>query len=425
MKKLLVLLAFTSLINQKGFNQTSQQNIQAHPLTEWMDFHCRLLRNAKGIAHVAYARHFSYTAIAAYESIIAGNTAYRSLANQLNGLSSLPSPPKGKISWHASLNAAYAQMLHHFYSSFEGCTAAIDSMETVQKKKLLQTSEDGLTLNNSAAYGIAIADHILDWAKKDGADNSKTYIPLNNEERWRPTTTAAAPFWSENRTMTRNLFSVYALIPPVYSGDTVSAFYKIANEVYNVSQRLTPEQKTIALYWDDSPNGKYMTAFGHWTSILFGLIKQHDLTPVKAAEAFAKMSVAMHEASILAWKGKYQYNIVRPITYIQKHIDKNWNPLIPTPPHPEFPAAHATLSNAAAAALRSTFGDSCSLTDRSYIDMGMKERVYSSIQDAAKEAGLSRLYGGIHYRYSIEQGFVLGEAAARFVERSVIFHSPH
>src|SRR5215207_2024881 len=127
------------------------------------------------------------------------------------------------------------------------------------------------------------------------------------------------------------------------------------------------------------------------------------------------MTMAMHEASILAWKGKYQYNVVRPITYIQQHIDKEWTPLISTPPHPEFPAAHATLSNAAATALCSVFGEDCAVTDKSYVDIGMTQRSYPSLQAVAKEAGYSRLYGGIHYRYSIEQGFVLGELAAKNV----------
>jgi len=81
MKKLLALLAFTSLINQKGFTQTALQNRQALPLIGWTHFHCLLLRNAKGITHVAYASHFSCTAIVACERIIAGENSYRLLRN--------------------------------------------------------------------------------------------------------------------------------------------------------------------------------------------------------------------------------------------------------------------------------------------------------------------------------------------------------
>ena len=94
---------------------------------------------------------------------------------------------------------------------------------------------------------------------------------------------------------------------------------------------------------------------------------------------------------------------------------------MPPPPHPEFPAAHATLSNAAATALCAFFGETCALTDKSYTDIGMTERSYPSLQEAAKEAGYSRLYGDIHYRYSIEQGFLLGAAAAQKVLEEVKF----
>jgi hypothetical protein len=165
-----------------------------------------------------------------------------------------------------------------------------------------------------------------------------------------------------------------------------------------------------------------MSAFGHWSSILSGVIRQKQLSLIQAAEAYAKMSIAMYESMILAWKGKYQYKVLRPIGYIQQHIDKEWKPLISTPPHPEFPAAHATLSNAAATALASLLGDNCAFTDRSYTDIGMNERNFESLQQAAKEAGMSRLYGGIHYRYSIEQGFILGENVAKLVSKSISFH---
>ena len=385
-----------------------------------MELHCKMVRSAKGIAHVAYARHFAYSSIAAYESVVACDRSYRSLANQLDGLNNLPSP-KGNIFWPASLSAAYADMLRNFYSSFPACNALIDSMEQAMKKSFLVEKIAQKEIDKSSDYGKAIAKAIIQWSETDNANSVKEYIPLKGEGVWTPSTKPAAPFWAENRAMTNNLFSVYSLTQPVYSTDTSKNFYKMANEVYTTSVNLTPEQKATALYWDDSPNGKYMTAFGHWTSITGSLIKQRHLSLIKAAEAYAKMNIAMYEASILAWKGKYQYNVLRPISYIQQTINKQWAPLIATPPHPEFPAAHATISNAAAIALCSLFGEICSVTDNSYIDIGMKERSYASLQDVAKEAGISRLYGGIHYRYSIEQGFVLGTAAAKHVDETIHF----
>lgn len=403
------------------------KEVSSKVLTDWMDFHCRLVRNAKDIPHVAYSRHFSYTAIAAYESIVGSDKAHRSLSGQLKDLHNLPSPPTGDIYWPASLNAAYAAMLRQFYSAFGSCKTRIDSMEKTQEHVFLNGAVKEQVIEKSAGYGKKVAANIIQWSLADAYQTTKLYAPPAAEGLWKPTppsfVSAAEPYWSEKRTFTPNLFNEFKLKQPVYSSDPTSEFYKMAKEVYTVSQQLTAEEKGIALYWDDAPDGKYMTVFGHWTSILSGLIKQKELPLITAAEAFAKMTISMHEASVLAWKGKYQYNVVRPITYIQQHFDKQWVPVIVTPNHPEFPAAHATLSNAAAMALCTLFGESCAVTDNSYTDIGMNERRFVSLQEVAREAGLSRLYGGIHYRYSIEQGFILGEAVAKHVSSVISFES--
>jgi hypothetical protein len=415
---LILMLAFATV----SFAQRNTKEISSDILTSWMELHCKMVKSSNGIAHVAYSRHFVYTAIAAYESIVAGSLGYRSLVNQLNGLNSLPEVPKERIFWPASLNASYADMLRSFYGPFASCSVRIDSMEQAQENFFLTQHISQKEIDKSTEYGKAIATAIIQWAATDNSNSTKVYVPLKGEGVWVPASKPAAPFFAENRSITKDLFGVYSLKQPIYSIDTTKDFYKMANEVYITSVNLTPEQKATALYWDDSPNGKYMTAFGHWTSITCSLIKQRHFSLIRAAEAYAKMTIAMHEASILAWKGKYQYNVLRPITYIQQNINKQWTPLIGTPPHPEFPAAHSTISSAAATALCSLFGEACHVTDNSYIDIGMQERSYSSLQDVAKEAGISRLYGGIHYRYSIEQGFDLGAITAKHVDQSIRFH---
>lgn len=411
MKKIFI-ACMMALATCTGFAQTSSTI-----LTNWMDLHSRMVRASKGaVSHVAYSRHFSYAAIAAYESIVATDPAYRSLSGQLNGLAALPRARKGQLYAPASLNAAYAEVLRKYYGSFGTCKATIDSMEAAQQLSFAKVNEQ------SVAYGRAVAAAVLQWAEQDLSESKNVYTPLTGQGVWQPTSTAAVPFWAEKRSFTKDIFSVYSLKQPVYAPDTDGMFYKMANEVYTTSVNLTPEQKAIALHWDDAPNGQYMSVFGHWTYILSGLIKKHQLPLLKAAEAYARMTISMHEAGILAWKGKYQYNVVRPITFINQHINKDWKPLISTPPHPEFPAAHATLSNAAAVALCAMFGEACAVVDNSYIDIGMSERSFASLREAAKEAGMSRLYGGIHYRYSIEQGFVLGEAVAKYADRTIRFH---
>lgn len=421
---LLLLFLFVTVFSLTGFADKSATPPGSTTLTGWMDLHCRLVRASTGITHVAYSRHFSYTAIAAYESIVSSDRSFRSLSGQLVGLQRLPMVPPKSLYSQASLNAAYADMLRSFYGRFGACQKSIDSMERANQQGFVQAGIVPSLLEKSRKFGKSTATAILRWASGDGATSMKEYIPLKGEGVWVPASQASAPFWHENRSLTPNLRSAFSLQHPTYSTDTANSFWKMANEVYNVSASLTAEQKATARYWDDSPNGQYMTVFGHWTSILSELLKQHQLPLIKACEAYAKMTITMHEAALLAWQGKYSYNVVRPITFIQQHINSGWMPLITTPAHPEFPAAHATLSNAAATALCSLFGNDCKVTDKSYTDIGMAQRNYLSLQEVAQEAGLSRLYGGIHYRYSIEQGFILGEATARHIDRSIRFQPP-
>jgi hypothetical protein len=209
--------------------------------------------------------------------------------------------------------------------------------------------------------------------------------------------------------------------PVPFSPAKGSDFAKIANEVYETSKKLTDDQKNIALFWDDSPNGKYLTVFGHWNSIFLQLLEKKNLSLAETSAAMVKLSLSQYDAAILCWEGKYKYSVMRPVTYINRYIDKTWMPLIETPPHPEYPAAHATLSAAAATALENVFGKNVKFTDRGYEVIGFKSRSYSSIEEAAREAGLSRVYGGIHYRTSVEAGHKLGVETAVHTLSSIKF----
>jgi len=173
------------------------------------------------------------------------------------------------------------------------------------------------------------------------------------------------------------------------------------------------------LFWDDSPNGKFLTVPGHWSSILAQVVASNNIPLQKGAAAYACMHLSLYDATIAAWKGKYTYGVVRPVTNIQRLIKKEWMPLIETPPHPEYPAAHATLSSAAATGLTVVLGDRVAFTDQTYSYLGMAPRKFTSFTDAAREAGISRLYGGIHYRFSIEQGLLIGKEVADNVAKAV------
>jgi hypothetical protein len=95
--------------------------------------------------------------------------------------------------------------------------------------------------------------------------------------------------------------------------------------------------------------------------------------------------------------------------------------LIVTPPHPEYPAAHATISMAAATILTSILGDNIAFTDNTYDYRGYESRHFNNFLEAAKEAGISRFYGGIHYKKSIEAGYLQGQKVASYIAKTLVF----
>ena len=111
-------------------------------------------------------------------------------------------------------------------------------------------------------------------------------------------------------------------------------------------------------------------------------------------------------------RDRFQYDLVRPVTYIKRVIDKSWEPLLITPPFPEYPSGHSTQSGAAAGVLTAVFGENFAFDDATHVDDGIAARSFPSFMAAAEEAAISRLYGGIHFRAAIERGLDQGLCVA-------------
>jgi hypothetical protein len=127
--------------------------------------------------------------------------------------------------------------------------------------------------------------------------------------------------------------------------------YREAMELIELKRELTPEHKAIGLYWADNP-GETATPAGHWTAIASQLTSQRGLSAEAAARLFLVGSAAQADAFLASWGYKYQYNQIRPRTYIRRVIDSAWEPQVPTPPFPEYPSGHSTQSAAASVALQ-------------------------------------------------------------------------
>lgn len=143
--------------------------------------------------------------------------------------------------------------------------------------------------------------------------------------------------------------------------------------------------------------------------------KKMEWSLSKTAYAHTMVAITMADAFIACWSSKYKYNRVRPETAIKKLISRTWTPLLQTPPFPEYTSGHSVISAAAATVLTHLFGNHFSFTDDTETEFGLPLRKFDSFTDAAKEAAISRLYGGIHFRDSIENGAKEGEQVGKWV----------
>ena len=231
------------------------------------------------------------------------------------------------------------------------------------EEKLSKEASAGVELDvvtRSEAYGKAIADHILAWSQPDGGaviENMgfpMAFTPAKGPGYWVPTSPIAQqqapllPVWGNNRTFAMPDGESCGLPPPpAYSEDPSSAFYKEAYEVYEVRKTLTDEQKIIARFWSDDPMLS-PTPPGHWVSILLDVLEEEKADADRSAEALARLGVTLADAFIACWNAKFEYDLLRPVTYIRRVIDPKWETLLITPPFPEYPSGHSTQSGAAA-----------------------------------------------------------------------------
>ena len=107
--------------------------------------------------------------------------------------------------------------------------------------------------------------------------------------------------------------------------------------------------------------------------------------------------------------------VVRPITYVNRVFDPRWQTLFPTPPFPEYPSGHSTLSGAAAEVLVAVLGDTTSFVDSTQVDIGAKPRAFRNFSHARDEVAISRVYGGIHYVPAVVKGMEQGRCVGQRV----------
>ena len=223
------------------------------------------------------------------------------------------------------------------------------------------------------------------------------------------------PTWGNNRPFIIAGSDCPVTPPLAYSEAPASAFYIQAKEVYQTVREFYDEEREIALYWADGP-GKRATPPGHWIAIVTRLLGKGGYGLERASVTYAKLSITLADAFIVCWREKYQYNLLRPISYIQKVIDVNWNnpditdPVV-TPPFPEYPSGHSVQSSAAATVLTDLFGE-VAFTDHTHDKRSFAPREFSSFWEAAQEAAvLEGVLGAFISVRLLNRGWCKGSAS--------------
>jgi hypothetical protein len=396
-------------------------------LLTWNHMILQLTRHTPTYSPPVASRTYAYLGIAAYEAVASGSDKLQTLAGQINGLTPGPKREAGAaydegVILEAAMSAVIKKM-------FENTGPTGQRAFDAQQKKLRDKITDDVpaeVVSRSEAYGSSVADHILAWAKDDGGATvvnmgfPPDYKLIQGPSHWVPTNaivqqqTPLLPEWGKNRTFAMPSGTACAAPPPLaYSEDPSSTFYAQAKEVFDTKNNLTPEQTAVARFWSDDPMLSW-TPPGHWISITTQILKRDDVSLEKSVDILARVSIAEADAFIGCWDTKFKYDLVRPVTYIRRVIDPKWETLINTPPFPEYTSGHSVASAAAATVLTSFFGDNFAFGDETGTPDGLAPRNFGSFNEAAEQAAMSRLYGGIHYRAAIEQGLAQGRCIGGF-----------
>jgi hypothetical protein len=396
-------------------------------VSRWYSLILELVRHTPTYSPPVASRSLAYMGVAVYEAVATGSKDLRSLAGQLNGLQPPPQRAAGEAYDEAVVvEAVMASTVQTLFSNTGPTGQHVMAALEARLGAAISQGVPADVLARSQAYGQAVAAHILKWSEDDGGATVENmgfppdYKLIPGPAHWVPTSliqqqqVPLLPDWGKNRTFAMPNGATCALPPPPdYSEDESSEFYRQALEVYETRKTLTPEQAAIARFWSDDPMLS-PTPPGHWISMALQILDREKAGLDRIVEAVALVGVTVADAFIGCWESKYQYDLVRPVTYIRRLIDPKFEPLLITPPFPEYPSGHSTQSSAAATVMTKLFGANFAFIDETRKADGVKPRSFPSFEAAAEEAAMSRLYGGIHFRAAIERGLGQGRCIGAY-----------
>ncbi|MBN8539114.1 MAG: vanadium-dependent haloperoxidase [Deltaproteobacteria bacterium] len=325
------------------------------------------------------------------------------LANEA-GYQSLKNSNHPDLSYGAAFSRVLAQIKPSQTQVAEGWLD-LNKLSASEKQAVLDAQSIATRIYNDFSQSLAAAEAPMgsEWPTAPGRG------------LWRPTPPAMAkpalPNWGK-----MGLFSgakveelTKDLIPPALgSTDFVAELDEVLRLGGVNSTERTADQTEIAKFWVGGAGT--VTPPGLWIRIGLQRLQEVPVNFTEAVLAMRTLSYALCDAGIAAWQVKYLHQTWRPITAIHEDLaDTTWQPLLTTPPFPGYVSGHSTFSSAAATVLGSILpltGERLKVTSP---DLPGVVRTFASYEEAALEAGKSRIYGGIHVEADNRDGILLGE----------------
>lgn len=359
------------------------------------------------------ARNLAILHTAIYDSINAitkGGSVYFARATPAPGASA---PAAAAAAAHQVSSLLYPDRIGLFDATFAAQLAALSP---------------GTNRDAGVAVGLSVATAILNWREADGASLSVPYIPNPAPGFWQRT----PPFFRPPDLPQWPYVTPFALTngaqfrpagpPALDSTEWADAYHLLQAIGATNSATRTAEQTVIARFWSDF--SYTTTPPGHWNRIAQTVAATMGNSLTDNARLFALLNVAMADGGIAAWDAKYTFNFWRPVTAIEAGDtdgnsatlgDPAWVPLLVTPAFPEYISGHSTFSGAAATVLAAFYG-----TDAIGFSIGADAlpgviRSFNGFWETAEECGMSRIYGGIHYPFSDDDGLATGKAIGNYV----------
>lgn len=410
---------------------------EADVITDWNDL-MRQTFKAEGSSATppTNSRTMGMMGGAMFDAVNSVNRSYSSYLGYFD-----PTTAGSSIDVNAAAAAAANTVMQSVYTSYYGASNSYAANFTSLYNTQMSAIADGEAKTRGIEVGIAAAQAMITARASDGWNAASTYStqPFGTVGAWQPGNTAGA--WGSSSGVF--IKSEWGYVTPftMSSGDqfrpTSLAGYQandlasfVASQTYTdgfnqvkslgvaTGSSRTTDQTQIAYFWVDGPGTA--SPPGHWNRIAQSVSASMGLSVEQNARLFALLNLTEADVAIATWDAKRAYDLWRPMIAINTAStdgngdtleDAAWSPLIPTPSFPAYTSGHSAFSMAAATILADFFGTDdiafTSDTESPFLPLGYT-RDYTSFSEAAQEAGMSRIYGGIHWAWDNTDGAILG-----------------